>query len=252
VNEDKATRYHRLRRRAAVSGTALGAAVLLLLIVTGGSAALRDAAARLAGPSFFLTLIVYVVLVSVLGEAIQLWSFASLVKNEQLTARGPYVLVRNPMYLGRFFLILGIALLFGNVYITLAYVNAIPGWVTILVVSRDLLIIGAVVLSWMVGEPMGTRPHWVSKVNTLLQIALAALVLGALAFAVELATLRTIMIYVVGALTVLSGAVYLVDWVQHMAGGEAASAPRLVARDQRLRDAKDESEATRAARSEDS
>ena len=139
-----------------------------------------------------------------------------------------------------------------SIYITLAYVNAIPGWVTILVVSRDLLIIGAVVLSWMVGEPMGTRPHWVSKVNTLLQIALAALVLGALAFAVELATLRTIMIYVVGALTVLSGAVYLVDWVQHMAGGEAASAPRLVARDQRLRDAKDESEATRAARSEDS
>ena len=72
MNEDKATRYHRLRRRAALSGTALGAAVLLLLIVTGGSAALRDAAARLAGPSFFLTLIVYVVLVSGLGEAIQL------------------------------------------------------------------------------------------------------------------------------------------------------------------------------------
>ncbi|BAV32470.1 hypothetical protein SCL_0146 [Sulfuricaulis limicola] len=61
-------------------------------------------------------------LVSLLGEAIQLWSFASLVKNEQLTARGPYVLVRNPMYLGRFFLILGVVLLFGNPYVTLAYV----------------------------------------------------------------------------------------------------------------------------------
>jgi len=139
-----------------------------------------------------------------------------------------------------------------SIYITLAYVNAIPGWVTILVVSRDLLIIGAVVLSWMVGEPMGTRPHWVSKVNTLVQIALAALVLGALAFAVELATLRTIMIYVVGALAVLAGAVYLVDWVRHMAGGEAASAPGLVARDQRLRDAKDETEATRTAGDEGS
>lgn len=60
-------------------------------------------------------------LVSLFGEAIQLWSFASLVKNEQLTARGPYVLVRNPMYLGRFFLILGVVLLFGNPYVTLAY-----------------------------------------------------------------------------------------------------------------------------------
>lgn len=61
-------------------------------------------------------------LVSLSGEAIQLWSFASLVKNEQLTARGPYVLVRNPMYLGRFFLILGIVLLFDSLYLTLAYV----------------------------------------------------------------------------------------------------------------------------------
>ena len=60
--------------------------------------------------------------VSLFGEAIQLWSFASLVKNEQLTARGPYVLVRNPMYLGRFFLILGIVLLFDNPYVTAAYV----------------------------------------------------------------------------------------------------------------------------------
>jgi protein-S-isoprenylcysteine O-methyltransferase Ste14 len=61
-------------------------------------------------------------LVSLFGEAIQLWSFASLVKNKQLTARGPYVMVRNPMYLGRFFLILGIVLLFDNVYIAPAYI----------------------------------------------------------------------------------------------------------------------------------
>ena len=61
-------------------------------------------------------------LVSLFGEAIQLWSFASLVKNEQLTARGPYVMVRNPMYLGRFFLILGLMLLLDNPYLTAAYV----------------------------------------------------------------------------------------------------------------------------------
>ena len=61
-------------------------------------------------------------LVSLFGQAIQLWSFAALVKNEQLTARGPYVLVRNPMYLGRFFLILGLMLLLDNLYLTAAYV----------------------------------------------------------------------------------------------------------------------------------
>ena len=61
-------------------------------------------------------------LVSLLGEAIQLWTFASLVKNAQLTARGPYVLVRNPMYLGRCLLILGPVWLLGNYYLTAAYV----------------------------------------------------------------------------------------------------------------------------------
>lgn len=61
-------------------------------------------------------------LVSLFGEVIQLWSFASLVKNEQLTARGPYVLVRNPMYLGRFFLILGPVLLLDNPYLAAVYV----------------------------------------------------------------------------------------------------------------------------------
>ena len=59
--------------------------------------------------------------VSLVGEFIQLWAFASLIKNDQLTARGPYVLVRNPMYLGRFFLILGLVLLLNNIYLTVAY-----------------------------------------------------------------------------------------------------------------------------------
>jgi cardiolipin synthase len=124
-----------------------------------------------------------------------------------------------------------------SIYATLAYVEAIPPWLVILVISRDILIVGAVVLSWMLGEPIGTRPHWVSKVNTVFQIALAALVLGDLAFDLELAGTRSVAVYVVGALTVISGAVYLVDWVRHMAGGEAASAPGLVSKDQRAREA---------------
>lgn len=59
--------------------------------------------------------------VSLVGEFIQIWAFASLVKNDQLTARGPYVLVRNPMYLGRFVMILGLVLLLNNIYLTAAY-----------------------------------------------------------------------------------------------------------------------------------
>jgi protein-S-isoprenylcysteine O-methyltransferase Ste14 len=60
-------------------------------------------------------------LVSMAGEFIQLWCFASLDKNSTLTARGPYTMVRNPMYLGRFFIVLGFLMLLGNGWLLLAY-----------------------------------------------------------------------------------------------------------------------------------
>jgi len=52
--------------------------------------------------------------ISLFGQAIQTWCFASLVKNRELTVRGPYLLVRNPMYLGRYLLLLGFVWLFGR------------------------------------------------------------------------------------------------------------------------------------------
>jgi protein-S-isoprenylcysteine O-methyltransferase Ste14 len=64
--------------------------------------------------------------VSMFGEFIQLWSFASLDKNSDLAIRGPYAMVRNPMYLGRFFILLGFLMLLANAWILLAY--AIVYW----------------------------------------------------------------------------------------------------------------------------
>ena len=52
--------------------------------------------------------------VSLVGELIQLWCFASLDKNETVARQGPYALVRNPMYLGRYFIVLGVVLLLGT------------------------------------------------------------------------------------------------------------------------------------------
>ena len=60
-------------------------------------------------------------LVSLAGEFVQLWSFASLEKNRSLTVRGPYRMTRNPMYIGRFFLILGAVVLTGSLWAVLAF-----------------------------------------------------------------------------------------------------------------------------------
>lgn len=62
--------------------------------------------------------------VSMLGEAIQVWCFASLDKNATLIARGPYAMVRNPMYLGRFVMLLGFVLLLGSGWVVLGFTIA--------------------------------------------------------------------------------------------------------------------------------
>ena len=59
--------------------------------------------------------------ISILGLFIQIWSFGSLIKNQELTARGPYVLVRNPMYLGRYLMITGLVVMLGNLYVVAAF-----------------------------------------------------------------------------------------------------------------------------------
>ena len=110
-----------------------------------------------------------------------------------------------------------------SIYISLAVLDEVPLWVVILVVSRDLFIVGAVVLSWMLDQPMEMRPLFISKLNTVVQIVLAAVVLGDLALGAGLATLRVILVYLVGILTIASASVYLVDWVRHMGVGESAA-----------------------------
>jgi protein-S-isoprenylcysteine O-methyltransferase Ste14 len=59
--------------------------------------------------------------VATAGELIQVWCFACLSKNRVLAAVGPYALVRNPMYLGRFVLVMGTLLLPGVVWLPPAF-----------------------------------------------------------------------------------------------------------------------------------
>jgi STE24 endopeptidase len=74
VNEDKATRYHRLKRRGSVLSTLWSVVLLAGLIATGWSASLRDTAesiARGVGPASWhaaATVLVFIVLLSILNE----------------------------------------------------------------------------------------------------------------------------------------------------------------------------------------
>ncbi|OBQ59972.1 hypothetical protein A8146_18445 [Mesorhizobium loti] len=65
----------------------------------------------------------------------------------------------------------------------------------------------------------------VSKANTAVQIVLAAVVLGELAFAVRIDPLRPALILLSRVLTVASAAAYLVAWLRHMSGYGESSNP---------------------------
>ncbi len=65
-----------------------------------------------------------------------------------------------------------------SVYLSLAKIGLLPLWLVILVVFRDLLIVGGVLLSYTLRQPVVLRPLYVSKLNTLAQLMLAALVLA--------------------------------------------------------------------------
>src|SRR4051812_10497510 len=41
-----------------------------------------------------------------------------------------------------------------SIYVALAVVAVLPSWVAILVVSRDIMIVGAIVLSWVMSKPV--------------------------------------------------------------------------------------------------
>lgn len=103
-----------------------------------------------------------------------------------------------------------------SMYVALAVVGAVPAWIAIVVVSRDIMIMGAVVVSWVMDKPVAIRPLLVSKLNTTAQILFAGLVLAAQAFGWGLGVWFGLALGIVAALTVVSGAAYLAQWYKHM------------------------------------
>jgi cardiolipin synthase len=112
-----------------------------------------------------------------------------------------------------------------SIYVTLGFAGHLPVWLVIAVVSRDILIVGAVVLSWMLSRPVSMQPLFISKANTLSQIVLAGLVLAELGLGLGLHEVVNILVWVTGALTILSAGAYFWSWLGHMASYEPAPAP---------------------------
>jgi cardiolipin synthase (CMP-forming) len=104
-----------------------------------------------------------------------------------------------------------------SIYVALAVAGALPSTLAIVVVARDVMIIGAFMISWFMDKRIKIRPLLISKINTAAQIAFATAVLGAKAFQFTLVRpWIDVAAWGVAALTLASLAAYLASWSRHM------------------------------------
>jgi len=96
-----------------------------------------------------------------------------------------------------------------TMYVTLAAIGALPDWLAILVVFRDIVIVGGVLMLAVTGQPVSIRPLLISKLNTVLQILLVAISLMLAGYGLSAPLLQLGLIWAVALTTLGSGAAYV-------------------------------------------
>lgn len=109
-----------------------------------------------------------------------------------------------------------------SVYVALGASGQLPTWLVILVVFRDIMIVGGFVLIQAVALPKRFDPLYISKINTGVQIALVGFVLAELGLDAEAGPVKLSLEFAAAATTLLSGLCYLVRWARILSRSEEA------------------------------
>jgi cardiolipin synthase len=123
--------------------------------------------------------------------------------------------------LGRYLDPLADKTLLVSVYVVLGMQELLPAWLVVIVVFRDLLIIGGALLFFSLQSGFEARPILISKVNTVAQIALAGWLLAVLGIDLADHGVTMVLVWVVAATTVASGAAYLWNGVRRLDEAES-------------------------------
>ncbi len=95
-------------------------------------------------------------------------------------------------------------------FITLSVLHIIPGWLTVIVISRDFIILLGISLLSMMSVPVQIRPVFVSRVTTVLQLVTVLAALSSRCSPGYFNELWLLIIYWVTALfTIISGLNYM-------------------------------------------
>ena len=96
-----------------------------------------------------------------------------------------------------------------SMFVTLAVVHVLPDWLAILVVFRDVIIVGGVLVLYVLGQPVVIRPLPISKLNTVVQIVMIATTLLAEGLQLDWKLLNAALLVAVTVSTLASLAAYL-------------------------------------------
>ena len=100
------------------------------------------------------------------------------------------------------------ALLVG-MFVALAAVGLMPVWMAVLVVWRDLVILGGIALMWWRRWPIRMRPLLLGKLNTAMQILLVCVIMALESLGLLAPGLRMALLWAAAATTVASGVMYV-------------------------------------------
>jgi cardiolipin synthase (CMP-forming) len=107
-----------------------------------------------------------------------------------------------------------------SVYVTLGLAHQLWTSLVILVVFRDVMIVGGFLLIQAIAAPKHYDPLYISKINTGLQITLVAFLLARLGLGTASSMVDVLLSLAVVATTVLSGLSYFVRWARILARSE--------------------------------
>lgn len=99
-----------------------------------------------------------------------------------------------------------------SAFITGGIIGLVPTWLMLLVVFRDLVIIGGAVVFETVTKSLEIEPLLISKINTLAQIILVLSALGHAVYAQPSNDIVGLLQYAVAFTTITSGAAYIIIW----------------------------------------
>ena len=96
-----------------------------------------------------------------------------------------------------------------SLFVTLGWHDHLPQWIVILVIFRDLLIVGGCVIISLAGGDLKIRPTLSGKATTAAQILLAVAVLAGLGLSIDDTAVIEGLVWLVAAATAWSGTTYI-------------------------------------------